>query len=945
MIYELADVNSQNRVMLTEFTKVVDENNCYGPLELTPENADFLVDKVRHINTSGGTRQDIALKHVYENHLNVASEGFSGDPNYTYTILITDGAPVLSGGSDLTNLGSPNDAASTTADSVYAQIKGYAQQVRRKSTLMTVGLGMDDVEAGKQVLKEIASADNFNCALDDAAQLVKTMQELLFDAFRPKDTIHLQGDVVDEISDSFYPIAWVSSGAGAGTGRRVLVQDSDQDWILLETGDWITLEGKYTTAGASDAAGQLLQKEDGTFYVQWKNVPLSDPYLSEIERIAWVPAGTNTGRTVVKSDGTKDWILLNEGDHITQEGEFYRDTPNWWQARSYGQVTRNGEDYTITWGSNASGRNRVMYDPELWHGTFYVKAKEDFIGGNAILTNKSAKVTTNDAAKVLESPTVNVRLLDMNEMHSEVTVYLGDTVNEAGNAPIDSLQYFYGNTKITKLIADGGDVLNKITADSEKGLEEAVFYLRYAIGRDLTVDEWNALKNGQSIILPYTYDSASSRGPVGYFTFRLTQTGIEGANPSYEEHTATAACQPGGQPLTEHCDAPAETYTLHVSYTAYRLGENGRPTANVHNSGQGPGTEVGTGSTLETGLGVVAKENVHEVHVISGKIEISKKFAEGVSCDTDKTFHFTLHRVEDGTGLGLDQVKSITIPANSTQGTATIVFENLRRGTYTVTEAVDEDYTVKEIVVLNTTNCYSTPAIGEAGKEVTFVMGNNIANENVIGRDAETEWYTSYIDPVNGVYGAAEFINEEAVYMGEIPVIKVWSDGAELHNGDEVYLVLCKDGVPVLDSENRVRMLKLSAANNWKGSFFVILSEKTDKVSDYNYSIKEVSKVTDNIQYKDIWNTAILENDGTTLLYYEKVLEAGNVLGVRGMAYIVQYSQGEEGTWTVENQRGVELPHTGGVGTAPYTLGGLLLTAIAVIYYCIIGHKQRERES
>ena len=75
------------------------------------------------------------------------------------------------------------------------------------------------------------------------------------------------------------------------------------------------------------------------------------------------------------------------------------------------------------------------------------------------------------------------------------------------------------------------------------------------------------------------------------------------------------------------------------------------------------------------------------------------------------------------------------------------------------------------------------------------------------------------------------------------------------------------------------------------------------------------------------------------------MLEAGTVLGVRGMAYIVQYSQGEEGTWTVENQRGVELPHTGGVGTAPYTLGGLLLTAIAVIYYCIIGHKQRERES
>ena len=129
--------------------------------------------------------------------------------------------------------------------------------------------------------------------------------------------------------------------------------------------------------------------------------------------------------------------------------------------------------------------------------------------------------------KDFETPTVNVRLLDMNEMHSEVTRYLGDMVNEDGNTPLDSVQFFFDNTVITKLISDGGDVLYKVTADSADGLEEAVFYLRYAMGRDLTDEEWQTLAGGEAITIPYFYDNPSSGGPVGAFTFRLEKTGIE----------------------------------------------------------------------------------------------------------------------------------------------------------------------------------------------------------------------------------------------------------------------------------------------------------------------------------------------------------------------------------------------------------------------------------
>ena len=964
MIYTLADVNDQNRVTITEFTKEVKPEDDLGPLTLSPDNVETLIGEVQHINTSGGTRQDIALKHVYNNHLNNANDHYSGNPNNTYTILITDGAPVLSSSNgEISNLGSPNDGASTTSNSVYAQIKGYAQLVRGKSTLMTVGLGMGDVVGGKQVLQEIASGGNFNCALDDASELVVQMQRIMFDAFRPKEMIHVTADVVDEISDSFYPIAYTASGAGQSTGRRVLVQNNGRDWIQLQAGDWINLEGGYTTAGAADAAGQLLRKEDGTYYIQWKNIGVSNPYSDlDPQGVAWVPAGSgkNTGRTVLGTYGNRDWIQLNSGDWIDQQGQYYAGTPNSWNRRNYGQVSRNSDgSFRVAWGSSANGNNRALVDIlqlfDGWNGIFYVKAKEDFIGGNAIDTNKMATIAAqtyiDDAPSVTvdyETPTVNVRLLGMNEMHSEVTVYLGDLINREDHTPLDSLKGFYNDTVISKLIAGSDNTTNKfgsvtVTEDGTvlaDGLEEAEFYLRYAMGYDLTDAQWQKLIEGETVTVPYLYDNPSSHGSVGAFTFRMEKTGITGANPDYAGHEATAACQPGGNPLTENCEEPAETYTLYITYEAYGLGEDGRPGKNVHNGTGSPGTEVGTGSTLPTGLGTLEKENIHEVHVISGSIKITKKFTEGLTHEADRTFAFTLHRVEDGEDTSQDVTKTITIPAGQSAGASGILFDGLRRGSYTVTEALDELYTVGAIAVQNTTNCYSEPAIGSSDVTLLFTMGNNPSNENVIGYENFEAVYTSYIDPVKGVFGEAVFTNREITYTGDVPVQKVWDDGLQAHEQDAVYLALYLNDVPVQDADGRHRLLRLDQQNNWQGEFKVVLADKNDKVTNYNYSVREVSQVSDDDSYRDGWHKAVLENDGSTL-YYAKALEDGNILGVRGRGYMVRYTAGENSAWMVTNYRTVELPQTGGMGTHLYTFSGLLTVMAALMCGC---SQRRKRE-
>ena len=219
-------------------------------------------------------------------------------------------------------------------------------------------------------------------------------------------------------------------------------------------------------------------------------------------------------------------------------------------------------------------------------------------------------------------------------------------------------------------------------------------------------------------------------------------------------------------------------------------------------------------------------------------------------------------------------------------------------------------------------------------------MGDNTAGEDVIGRASPEDRYTSYIDPVNGVFGAAEFVNDEIVYEGEIPVEKVWDDGPESHGEDAVYLVLYRDDVPVLDSEGRARILKVDASTDWKGIFTVILADKDDRVSNYNYSVREVSAVS--TEALDGWSPALLENDGETLLYYERAVEETGQIGINSRGYMVTYEPAPDNGWTVTNYRTADLPSTGGIGTHYHTFGGLLLIAAALMYICITGRKRQK---
>ena len=855
-VYQLSDANPENTVTLIRFTKEVDETNCMGPLEMTPENANLLVDAVNKIQTNGGTRQDLALEHAY-NHLigNITYEDgsrydkYTKDIAHTFTFLITDGAPVRSGSN------------APSLDRIYNDITVNANKVKQESLLVTIGLGMGSAERGKEKLIEIASP-GYSRLPEDASELTQLLHDLIFSSMSPKQHPAVPGNITDVISDSFYPIAWVYRGAGASTGRQLLYSD-DRDWVVLEPGDWIDVNGRYIGPNqTSSAEGQLVQDTNGDLVVRWTNRQL-------------------------------------------------RGNPS-------------------------------------WTGRFFVKAKEDFIGGNAIDTNKRANVeihTSNDSTIIanleLPVPTVNVRLLDLNENSSEVTVYLGDIINEAGDSPYDSLRWFFNHTRFEKLVADFpdrngldyGPILNAIDPDAHDsdGLEADSFYLRYALGGNLTDAQWEHLLASEenTVQIDYTYDSASSHGPVGYFTFQVTKNG---ETADYTSHEATLAGQ------------HVEDYTLHVTYTAYELGESSilnpsvaRPDHNVHNGTGSPGTEVSDQSgngLLEEGYGIVDRDNVHIVNVICGSIEVTKQITPELISDEEQSYSFTAVRQEDGQQWPLE----VTIAPGEESGVATI--ENLPRGTYVLFEHANDVYNLRSLEIGTDTNCFGTVQDATA----IFHMGNDPADKNVIGK-WPNDRYSSYTASPNGIYGEALFVNEKTIYYGEIPVEKVWAGDTQNYTGTTVHVALYQTGehgdTLFLDSNGFARILQLDARNGWTGTFRVPLPEKDANLADLGYFVREVTGISG----MDNGGTcAILENDGVTYLFFQKVAQEGDLLPFGSRYYLVTYQpDADSGGWTVTNTKTVSLPATGGPGTKAYTFSGLLMLTAATLMFGYSRKRRRER--
>ena len=437
-------------------------------------------------------------------------------------------------------------------------------------------------------------------------------------------------------------------------------------------------------------------------------------------------------------------------------------------------LDENGNQ-VVTWTKQTikhSSSNGTTTTPG-WSNTITVKAKDDFIGGNKIITNGSESgITLENVGTVhFEQPAVNVKLLDITHGDKEITVFLGDKID-----PANLLKQL--NEEQPKIIG------------FEKDSDGALKNYNIPESSCLTPDEISELLNAEqtndkqpSISKPYSYGNTQDN--VGEFVYTIEV--VRGEKTSH--NTTTAGVQ-------------VEQYKLHVEYVPY--------TMTKRENDKAPGTLNKNSGTKLSETDKKAYDNFYYVNVVAGKIQLIKKLDDGIHTpapDDDKTFEFNVeYTAPGGTATELKKIDLTVKKGEKISGEGTVVYEttsDLPRGTYVIKESLNPEYKLKNIEnsitstsegsqsVTKTTNCYneiSNPITDNSS--ITFTIGTD-GNRKVIGKDennkvtgldeTEIEKTTSEKGVVTAIKaktaaeGYATFTNEAR--LSTIHIKKVDADG------------------------------------------------------------------------------------------------------------------------------------------------------------------------
>ena len=327
----------------------------------------------------------------------------------------------------------------------------------------------------------------------------------------------------------------------------------------------------------------------------------------------------------------------------------------------HGTITLENGNYVVTWnGTNNEGED---VSTDGWKGTVFIKAKEDFLGGNAIETNKGKATVTPKTYKAtetsspvalsstllapseLDSPQVNVDELLITEHSTEWTVYLGTDVS-----PQEQLEALYEQVKVQKVVSSSGsdnrntgDLSYEHVADSNNNnvhseLPDATAEKFKPEILELSTTEWEALKRGEEITRWY---SAYEHERVGTVTISLTKT----VNDASVE-----------DPYKTHPSTGEETYVLKITYTPVPGGE-----LNTNKAGHITNTMNST--------------NKHDIHVYAKDLDITK-IGAGDEPIKNNPAKFDLYRkmVE---GETVDSDKQATLKVNGVDTDVVLVKKDL----------------------------------------------------------------------------------------------------------------------------------------------------------------------------------------------------------------------------------------------------------------------------
>ncbi|MBR2258760.1 MAG: VWA domain-containing protein [Blautia sp.] len=535
-----------------------------------PNNAADIEARLRNLDVTGGTRQDLGLREAMDHFT-------EGSSKRQVAVLITDGAP-NSGISDV------KENVITSNASFYAgKLRSIKDAEGNNLELYTMGLSLDSTR--QSFMNSLASGADYAKSVNSGLETSQAIQDIVNSLLT---RVSLFGTITDTVDPAFYPV------------------DKKGDPIK---------PGLY----AIDGSKLTIAPQDNTPYYMW-----------EVE-------------------------------------------------------TKDGVDYwTITW-LNQTMPWAIDEITPGWQNEFYVKAKEDFLGGNKINTNygEDNGITFSGYVKLdtsigplndIElkpfdySPYVNVDELHIEGNETEWTVYLGTEVDPA--------------TQLIKLLKEipVKQVVNKGGTDENGIYMVGADQMKYAHNSD-AVDNYDddAPAKGTSQILPLAhYVDFTSNNISTELTSKLAELSnhegettetIDGIkyikktvmvdNIVYDEYNHAAgkftvtvtkcvneAASVDGAPAfheTKLTGDAVETYTLSVQYTPYT---DGASNSYDHTVLTGSAGQITNGA----GKDEVKSENTHVINVIEKGIKVVKRdSATGEEIlnnvdEVDRTAKFKLYR-------------------------------------------------------------------------------------------------------------------------------------------------------------------------------------------------------------------------------------------------------------------------------------------------------------
>lgn len=515
-----------------------------------------------------------------------------------------------------------------------------------------------------------------------------------------------------------------------------------------------------------------------------------------------------------------------------------------------------------------------------WSRSIKVKAKDDYIGGNNVPTNVSpdSKISTGYGDAILPQPKVNVKS-DLVVNNKETTIFYGDKVptkDEILKRLFDKTQP-QGN--VTQL--DGTKKLVTYTMGADgKPFNENDFTLTWyedeACTTEIKVEDMARgvpEPNSKQYYLKVTYN-------VG--------------QPSVESNANTTKKNENGQDVT---------------YISGKSNSSGVLTA--HNSQDDKNREYG----------------VYTIKIITGQIQIIKKLENKAKEDVEFTFDVTN---EAGAKIA---TATATIGAGKKEGTVILKLEKgvkgeiskddksiltrLARGEYTVTENVNPNYTLKNLVAGDATNCKN--AVVLANKQIKFSIGtytNDAAKDIEVLKNGDTE-------TTKGRIGVAVFTNEKSV--ADVKLVKVDAADKRVTIRDAKFALYEADKNWSKTSNTPVKENIVSGDNG---------RIDLNAIPVGNYLLEETEAATGYSLPTNPWRITVGGGGIVTVTVMDgngHAVDVGNV--------------SENGTtiYQITNTKVYSLPQSGGPGTYGFTISGVAILATALLLF--INNKRREEEA